>query len=317
MKHVVIIGERGKWNFVASLARAFGYVGWEVSRVDWGPWHPSLLARAAFRIRSAGACFRRSLLASVASIQGEQVDLVLIIKGHLLDSGFIAKLRQQLNAPVVCWNPDSPFDIAVSNRGGRHAIEGYDAYITWSYSIAEHLTHHNDKVVVVPFGVDQDVHYPEPGTGRYRDRVAFVGTYTRERAAILQRMSAWEPVVFGNGWPQTRGVELQPAIFGRGYRQAVGEVRWNVNLLRPQNRDSHNMRSFEVPACGGRQLAPWTRDHERYLHDSSTILFTSERELLSWISEGSPGPGTTSDTWRTANGYDRRIQELLARLNLP
>lgn len=318
MKHVVIIGEHGEWNFVASLVRGFRGIGWKVSRVGWGPWRPVLLARAAFRVPSAGRYFRRSLLTSVSPIYGEQVDLVLVVKGHLLDSALVHKLRRRLDAPVVCWNPDSPFDRAISNHGGgiRKAVGAYDAYITWSSSLAAQIAHHNKTVLVIPFGVDRDIHHPEEGSGRYRDRLAFVGTYTQERAAILRRLKGWEPIVFGNGWPKIPGVELQPAVIGREYRQLVGEVRWNLNLLRPQNGDSHNMRSFEVPGCGGRQLAPCTADHQRYLHGSSTVLFTGEDELIARVSEHSPCRPTSSDTWRRENGYDQRLRELLTQLKL-
>jgi spore maturation protein CgeB len=52
----------------------------------------------------------------------------------------------------------------------------------------------------------------------------------------------------------------------------VRETAVSLNILRPWNVPGHNMRTFEIPGCGGLQLST----------ASSEVagLFTSERELL-------------------------------------
>lgn len=315
MKRVIIVGEPGDWNFGSSVSRAFRDVGWDSIRVDWGPWRPEWLARAAHRLDALGAPWRRSLLSRLDHATGAGASLVLVIKGQHLDAATIERLRRRTGAPVVCWNPDSPFDMAISNRGAglRRAVSAYDAYVTWSERVAQQLSECRRLVVVIAFGVDPHVHYPEPGTGAYRDRVIFVGTYTPQRAALLQRLRTWEPVVFGNGWPTSRGLELRPAVAGAAFRRVVGEARWNLNFLRPQNHDSHNMRSFEIPGCGGRQLAPRTGDHEHFLTGSSSHLFGTEEELLALL-DSDLSEALTTDSWRSDNAYTSRIEQLIAFL---
>lgn len=318
MTRVILIGERGDWTLGGSIRRAFADIGWTVTTVQWGPWSPRWLSSAAFRAPSLAAPFRRSLLSSVAGACEDAVDLVLVMKGPLLTRSCIEKVRELAAAPVVCWNADSPFDAAVSNSGGGIAavVSAYDAYVTWSSSVADRIAEHQPEVIVVPFGVDPHIHHPESGGGRFRDRLVFIGTYTPRRARVLERLSRWEPVVFGNDWPNVSGVEFQPAVAGSAFRRVVGEASWNLNLLRPQNHDSHNMRTFEIPGCGGRQLAPRTPDHEHFLSGTSAVLFDTEDDLETLPLDEHPPGSFIDSTWREQHAYVRRVEGLLEVLSL-
>lgn len=202
----------------------------------------------------------------------------------------------------MCWNPDSPFDGSMSNSGGglAAAVPLYDAYVTWADDVAEQLRRHTRHVAVIPFGFDPHVHFQEAGSGVAQDRLVFIGTATSERQGWLHRLVKWEPVVFGNGWDASAGLDVRPPVFGSEFRRVVGEARWNLNLLRPQNRTSHNMRTFEIPGCGGRQLAPRSADHERFLHATDSCLFDDFDELAAVLDSST---SSVSGPQR-ANGMD-------------
>ena len=117
--------------------------------------------------------------------------------------------------------------------------------------------------------------------------------------AGCSRLVKWEPVVFGNGWDASRLGRPAAGVRQR-VRRVVGEARWNLNLLRPQNRTSHNMRTFEIPGCGGRQLAPSSADHERFLHATDSCLFDDFDELAAVLDSST---SSVSGPQR-ANGMD-------------
>jgi spore maturation protein CgeB len=48
--------------------------------------------------------------------------------------------------------------------------------------------------------------------------------------------------------------------------------------MRLHNPDSHNMRSFEIPAVGGIQLAPDTPDHREYFQEGKEIFLFRDTE---------------------------------------
>lgn len=318
MNRAVLIGEPTPGGLTSALRHAFVDLQWDTLLVPWGAERPRLLGRLASRAPRAATPFRRRLRRSVDEIAATSVDLVVVVKGFLFDHPTIEYIRRRLATPVVCWNPDSPFDPATSNSGGgmTRTIGSYDHYVTWADDVAERLAPLARHVVVIPFGWDPRTHFPEPGSGKARDRVVFIGTWTAERQRWLEALAPWEPLVFGNSWPRVPGVELRPAVTGSEFRQVVGEARCNLNFLRPQNRASHNMRTFEIPACAGRQLAQRSPDHERFLRTNDAALFDDVEELRCVLEQSPPNLQPNRSGAFSEHTYARRVAQLLGHLGL-
>ncbi len=282
MTRIIIVGEPAEAGLRQSLVTAFRQSGCTVDVLDLGPWQPNWLASAAFSQPILGTKFRRQFRRHVdAMIEMHAVQLVLVIKGAFINSHMIDYLRRRFDSPIVCWNPDSPFDRAISNRGAgiRSAIAAYDAYITWAHDVAERLLP-TVPVVVIPFAWDPELMPPTPGDGVATGRIVFVGTGSRERCDWLTGLAHLRPLVFGSRWPAIDGLDIRPPIRGLSFCRIAGEAKWNLNLLRPQNAQSHNMRTFELVGAGGTQAAPYTDDHQRFLgSDSQTVLFRTRKEL--------------------------------------
>ena len=317
---IAIIGEPAEAGLRDSLIHAFRGSGCSVAVLPLGPWRPGWLRSAAHRQPILGAGFRHTFCMQVDALaeQGPR-NLVLVVKGALLNAHSIDYIRSRLASPVVCWNPDSPFDDAISNRGAGipRAIGAYDVYITWAQDIAERIQPVAAHVLVVPFAWDPAVIRPTPGRGEAAERVVFIGTATRQRSAFLQRLAHLRPIVFGAGWPHLDGLDIRPPAMGIEFSRIVGEAKWNLNLLRPQNAHSHNMRSFELVGAGGTQVVPATADHERFLgRDGRTVLFRSETELEAILrsdpSDLPPRPPAILD----GHTYATRARTVLAGLGL-
>ena len=282
MTRIIIVGPPAEAGLRDSLVTAFRRCGCTVDVLDLGPWQPYWLAAAAFRRPILGTKFRRQFRRHIDAVaETHPAELVLVIKGPFIDSRMIDYLRMRFDSPVVCWNPDSPFDRAISNRGAgmRSAIAAYDAYITWAHDVAEQLLPMT-RVIVIPFAWDPELMPPTPGHGVAAGRIVFIGTGSRERCDRLAGLAHLRPLIFGNQWPAIDGLDIRPPIRGLSFCRIVGEAKWNLNLLRPQNARSHNMRTFELVGAGGTQVAPYTDDHQRFLRsDSQTVLFRTSREL--------------------------------------
>ena len=282
---IIVVGEPAKAGLRNSLVTAFRTCGHAVDPIDWGPWAPTWLASIAFRQPMLGSGFRRDFRRRVEMLaEGGSAELVLVVKGALLDRSSIGYLRMRFESPVVCLNPDSPFDYALSNSGAGlpEAIGYYDAYITWAADVAERLDAVANRVLVIPFAWDPEIMRPTTGCGVAEGRIVFIGTATRERIALVQSIAHLRPMVFGDRWPRIDGVDIRPPARGIELCRIVGEAKWNINLLRPQNALSHNMRTFELVGAGGNQVAPQTEDHLKFLSgDSRTVLFRSREELES------------------------------------
>lgn len=318
---IVVAGTPTTGGLRNSLVTALARSGCDVDVLDFGPWSPAWLASAAFRQPALGAPFRYDLARRVDALAGNgSSDLALVVKGPFLNARVISHIRARFRCPVVCWNPDSPFDAAVSNRGSgiRRAIRAYDAYITWADDLAERLSTVAARVLVCPFAWDPAIMRPAAGTGVAAGRIVFVGVGTGERIAMLRSLRHLRPMVFGNNWPEIPGVEIHPAVHGLEFCGIVGEAKWNLNLLRPQNARSHNMRTFELVGAGGAQVAPYTTDHRRFLGgDSRTVLFEGKEELESVLRSDPCVRPPRSAAVLDGHTYDDRVKQLLADLGIP
>lgn len=312
---VTLVGDPVEGGLTNSLERGFRDEGWEPHVVPWAPTRPKALHSAAYRWPALAMPFRRWLRLTLS--QRGDADLVVMVKGQFIDRRTVEWVQRRFGAPVVCWNPDSPFDLAISNCGAGipQAIPAYDCYVTWAEDIAERLAPITSLPVVIPFGWDPHVHFPERGSAGAADRAVFIGSWTEDRERWLRRIAAFEPLVFGNRWRPVPGVEIRPQVGGREFRVVMGEARWCLNFLRPQNRFSHNMRTFEIPGCGGRQLAESSPDHRRLLPPTGAALFDGPEQLAELLG-GGPTPRVSQAHWLGPHAYACRVRSLLATLGL-
>jgi hypothetical protein len=319
LRRIVIVGEPTQAGLRNSLIAGFHANGCDVAALDLGQCKPAWLAPALFRYPRFAGGFRRAFTQRVDDLASSgPADLTLVVKGPLLDRSSVDYLRTRFRSPIACWNPDSPFDGALSNRGAGipQTISAYDYYITWAQDVADRLSTAARRVIVIPFAWDPALMPPNPGQGVAADRIVFIGTATRERVSCLRSLAGMRPMVFGTGWPRLEGVDIRPPVRGIAFSQVAGEARWNLNLLRPQNARSHNMRTFELVGAGGTQVAPLTDDHRRFLgSDGKTVLFNSAQELET-ILRSHPGerPPRPAD-FLDGHTYTDRIHQLLERVH--
>jgi hypothetical protein len=317
---MIIAGESSEAGLRDSLVGAFRQCGCAVDQLNLGPWNPAWLASAAYRKPVLGAWFRHEFRRRVDALaEAGPVGLVLVVKGALLSSRSIDHMRRKFGSPVVCWNPDSPFDSAISNWGAGipRAIGAYDAYITWADDVAERLSAIAARVLVIPFAWDPGIMQPAVGRGAAAGRIVFIGTGTRERGALLETLADLRPVVFGTRWPKIAGVDVRPPVKGAEFCRIAGEASWNINLLRPQNARSHNMRTFELVGAGGNQVAPRTDDHQRFLgQDSRTALFQSRKELECILRSDPDKRPPRPPRMLDGHTYADRAREILANLEI-
>ena len=320
MTRIVVVGESAEAGLRGSLISGFQRSGCIVDVLDLAPGNSAWFASAAYRMPMLGAKFRRDVRQQTDMLaQNGGADLVVVVKGALLDSRSIDYMRTRFDSPVVCWNPDSPFDHALSNRGAGipQTVSAYDAYVTWAEDVAARLSAAATRVLVIPFAWDLEIMRPTAGSGEAAGRFVFIGTGTPERSAMLASLAHLQPIVFGYRWPEIEGVNIRPPVMGLDFCRIVGEAKWNLNLLRPQNERSHNMRTFELVGAGGNQVAPLTGDHRRFLGDDGrTVLFQTKQELESIVrSDPSERPSRDSSLLE-GHTYGDRVRQLLTDLGI-
>lgn len=207
-----------------------------------------------------------------------------VFKGMNLYPKTIAAIKSK-GILLFNYNADNPLEYSWSGSGNRRVIDSYklyDAHFTYSHEIHRQLLEHspNTPVFVVPFGhnVSDAVYQQMEGQDEIL-RCCFIGNPDDQRASFLVGLldRGIELDVYGANW----GKYMQPNPRLRVFKQCLGhqylvvlrQYRVQLNLFRPHNRNSHNMRTFEGPAVGGIMLAPRSVEHDHFFKGNEESFY--------------------------------------------
>ena len=215
------------------------------------------------------------------AVEGLLPDAIWIFKGMEI---FPASLRwaKERNIKLVNYNGDNPFIFSGKGSGNENvtnSIRLYDLHLTYNTGVKKEMeTISNIPTAILPFGFNIEEHLFEKCC--QQDEVlkaCFLGNPDQYRGKFLQQLAekGIQLDVYGNDWTkfvQHPNIKVYPPVYGDDFWIILRKYRVQLNLMRPHNPDTHNMRSFEVPGVGGIQLAPVTPDHEKYFEPGKEIF---------------------------------------------
>jgi spore maturation protein CgeB len=279
LARVAVVGGRAWGGLTASVVRGFAGAGTRVTLVPYANWRHDLYRpsiRGSSLVSRPLAALERPVAEArlVAAIRAQRPDLVLFVKTDDLHGWVYRALRRVApSAVLAAFHPDDPFRLdghgGASHRRALVQMRHVDAYFLWSRALcARAAAAGARRVSYLPFASDPELHHPvevdERDRATYGGDVCFVGNWDPEREAWLRHLGSCDLAIWGNGYWATRCRDPVLRRRWRG-RELVGEEmakaarasRINLNVLRIQNKGACNMRTFELPACGGFML------HER------------------------------------------------------
>lgn len=291
---VLIVGEDAPGALSNSYAHAFRSLGAEVARHCTARAYAGALPGAGTRVgrRLMGPVVARAFNRRLRDdLGGVRADLVLVVKGEKLSPETVHALRRGTGAPVVNFYPDDPFSELRSNRlaHGPELLAAYDACFTFArHLIPAYREAGVGRVFHLPFARDPEQHAPVSMVGEPEFDVVFAGNLDEERVRWLEPLAGFRLAVFGEHTERAlprgsalRGAAFLPAAYGPALARALARGAVSLNVMRLQNARSHNMRSFESPACGVFTLSQRTPELvELFREGEEVACFGSEAELV-------------------------------------
>jgi spore maturation protein CgeB len=214
-------------------------------------------------------------------------DLIWIFKGMeiLPDSLKWAKSR---NIKLVNFNGDSPFIFSGRGSGNSNvtnSISLYDLFLTYSREDKRTMeSRHKIRSEILPFGFDlSNTLFKECSRIEEVKGVCFLGNPDSHRGDFLNKLAAKNIKidVYGNNWNKFvkhANIRVFDPIYGDDFWRVLRRYRVQLNLMRPHNPTTHNMRSFEAGGIGAIQLAPNTQDHQFYFKENEEIFLFKDLE---------------------------------------
>jgi spore maturation protein CgeB len=222
-------------------------------------------------------------------------DVVLFLKGETIYASAIRHIKRTIQPVLVQWYPDGPFNTAVRNAtpDSIASIPLFDIYYIYAHSLMQPLRDAGaTRVEYLPFCYDPAMlkmpeKVSEADSEKYSTDVVFAGTWEPMRQWWLEKITEFDLSVWGNMWEKVPkdnpllGRWKGNAVYGDEISKLFAVSKIHLNFLREQNKDSNNVRSFEIPGFGGFLLTQRSKEQaeELYTEGKEIACFDSVDEL--------------------------------------
>lgn len=255
----------------------------------------SLLHKVYFRI-GVSDIYKKINSQLIQYVEEIKPDIIWVFKGMEVLPETL-KMFKKKGIKLVNYNPDHPFIISGRgswNKNVFNSVGLYDLHFCYSKSLMKKI---NDEYKIrtefLPFGFELNNEiYEEVKNVEEINKTCFIGNPDKIRAEIIKYLIAngVEVDVYGHNWNRYFKINASPnlkiydAVYADEFWKIVRKYRVQLNIFRPHNIGSHNMRTFEIPAVGGIQLAPDSPEHRAFFEDGKEIfLYNDNKDLLETI----------------------------------
>lgn len=251
-------------------------------------YNKSLLNKVMYKLGASG------ILKSVndrlmKTIEQYRPEVVWVFKGMEILPETLVKIKQQ-GILLANYNPDNPFLFSGSGSGNKNVTNSiglFDIHFSYDRHIRQRIeSEFKLPCVNLPFGFElEEKVYQSCLSQKEIKKIGFIGNPDRQRADFIRQLAGFFDIdVYGHGWDQAishKRVTSFDAVYGEDYWHKLYCYRAQINLMRPHNPDSHNMRSFEIVGVGGLGVYPATSDHVAYFgRDNLAILYTDMEDCV-------------------------------------
>jgi spore maturation protein CgeB len=212
-------------------------------------------------------------------------DVVFVFKGMEIFPQTLSWIKS-LGIKLANYNPDNPFIFSGRGSGNKNITESiglYDLHFTYSLEVKARIEQEfNSRTVWLPFGFEISPGlYDRCAAEVELNKLCFVGNPDKHRVKFLEDLADQGIAVdlYGFHWHKFIGhplVNLHPPVYADQLWKTLRRYRVQLNLMRIHNLNSHNMRTFEVPAVGGIMLAPSTKEHSLFFTDQKEAFFFTQ-----------------------------------------
>lgn len=213
-------------------------------------------------------------------------DVIWVFKGMEIYPGSLEWVRSK-GIPLVNYNADSPFIFSGKGSGNENVTNSiglYDLFLTYNREDKKQMETKMIRSEILPFGFDlEDDLFKECEQMEEINRVCFLGNPDDKRSKFIEDMAVMgvKIHVYGHHWKRYishPNITLCKPVYNGDFWRTLRQYRVQLNLMRPHNLTSHNMRTFEAAGVGAIQLAPATEDHLLYFKENEEIFLFKDLE---------------------------------------
>ncbi|MCB2205488.1 glycosyltransferase [bacterium] len=282
----------GGWSYKGYLEE----LGCEVQVFDFRKAYFSAGASVPVLSAATRRINRRKMNAAfVKAVEDFRPDVVFFLKGETIYASAIREVKERFNPVLLQWYPDGPFNVENRNatRDSIASIPLFDIYYIYAKSLIQPLRDAGARrVEYLPFCYDPAMlqrpdSISEGDRAKYATDVVFAGTWEPMREWWLEKITEFDLSVWGNMWEHVSEANALRqrwkgnAVYGEEISKLFAVSKIHLNFLREQNKDSHNVRTLEIPGYGGFLLTQRSREQaeDLYTEGKEIACFETVDEL--------------------------------------
>lgn len=270
VKKILILGSQDKFSIEKMYERAFKSLKCEVKFLHVYNIRKNFLHKITWKY------FRFLYFLSIRKKikryleKNKNFDLIIIFKGLYLKKTFLKEIKENSkNSKFINIFTDDPFKVDyfkdISNKNILRSIPEFDHVYIFSKKILKKLRLRFTKTTFsyLPFAHDKEIHKKKIDMKKKNYDLSFIGTADETRYRVINELKDFKIIIAGNGWNKFNLPKNVTYVFSadsKKYSAIINESMICLNLLRSQNNDSHNMKTFEIPSMGGLMLTKENKD---------------------------------------------------------
>ncbi|NIA06538.1 MAG: glycosyltransferase [Actinobacteria bacterium] len=303
LDRVIIYGEDWRGSMPRAFSQALWQLGYQNTIFDYtkflAPRNTNLFARKMSQWLDKINSPRRLTAINDSFVEltcSFRPELVMVFKGlHVLPDTI--RSIQKLGSLVINCHVDEFFNPTYTRPYTAESFQLYDMHFSMRPHLFDEYRRKGARAICFyECAYDPTVFYPLSVNGQSipRCQVSFVGSWSPYRTELIESLAGLDAEVhiWGWGWNRARRQLSKYSnikIWNRlAYREDFCKVIAGsdicLNILTPDNRDQSNLRNFEIPACGGFQLAQRSRQIlQTFAEDRNIACYDGPEELRSKV----------------------------------
>jgi len=291
--NILIYGEGNQYGVALPLKKAFEQIGHKATIFDWPQYlytsrQYSLKNRFLDRVlfHNIARKINRDIINAFTK---ERYDLLVVIRGNHIFPTTILTAKKYI-PHIINWNSDDFFNPLNSSSYILQSFDKYDCIFTSRGHLEEeYLRKGAKRFEVLNWYYRPDMLFSKDRIlyKSYLRDIVFIGSWSKRRENILSSLQEFNLAIWGGSWRKTektfRKKKLcHDQIYMEEMIGVLASSRIALNILTKENRDTTNIRNFEIPACGAFQLCERSDAIlEIFEEDKEIVCFETTEELLS------------------------------------
>lgn len=233
-------------------------------------------------------------------VKGKKFNIIWVWKGMEIFPETLIELKKT-GIKLVNYNTDHPFEYFSRGSGNNNVKNGlkyYDHHFSYSKQILKRI---NNELKIanswLPFGYN---FAQAPKHSKLIKSVCFIGNPDSQRKLYIDKLieSGITVDVYGSGWQRCFSknethLRINDQVYHEDFVKVAQSYSIQLNVFRPHNKGSHNMRTFEMPALGCIMLSPYSEEQQELFDENEEMFFyrnieeiiTKSHEILSMPEE--------------------------------